>query len=234
MQTLRPENPNYPKELSLLRRVPDPLYIEGHLTHLDVRPRLGIVGARQAHPWVQEWMEHELMPLFRSMRLCVVSGGARGVDQWAHLLAQRAQVPTLVVVPSGLHHKYPSQLRAWQGRDGVSFLSEYSPEQRLRRHFFYRRNQLIAALSDLCLVIQASEKSGTMMTAHYARDLGVPLATLPANPIDTHMTGNNHLLYQGAHLVRNRHDLKALLMTLPHWLRHSKYDEEKRRPLEVK
>lgn len=234
MQTLTPSHPYYPREFSLLKKIPSPIYYEGDLGHLNLRPRLAVVGARQAHPWVLQWLEHELMPLLRTHKVCVISGGARGVDQWAHRMALRAQVPTVVVVPSGLQYKYPSQLRAWQGHPGLSFLSEYLPEQRLRKHFFYRRNQLIAALADCCLIVQASEKSGTMITANYARDMGKNLAALPGDPVDSLMTGNNQLLYQGAQMIRNRYDLEALLLTLPKWLRHTKCDVERSKPPAIK
>jgi DNA processing protein len=172
---------------------------------------IAVVGARQVHPWVIEWLDHELLPVLKERPIGIVSGGARGVDQQAHRLAIRAGAPTIVVVPSGLNYKYPSDLRSFQRFKNVGFLSEYEPDSLMRKYYFHRRNQLIAALAPLCLVVQASEKSGTMITAQQAIHMGQWVAALPGLPIDSFMSGNNQLLFDGALIVRNKNDLLSII-----------------------
>jgi DNA processing protein len=213
MKTLSQSNPQFFDRFSALNPKPSQIYFEGSEEILK-NPYIAIVGAREAHPWVFEWMDHELTPVLSAYSLGVVSGGARGVDQWAHSLALRCGQPTLIVLPSGLAEKYPRDLVSFCGHEQVGFLSEYPPNQLMKKHFFWRRNLLIAAVSPLTLVIQAAEKSGTMVTALGALSLGKTLAALPAAPQDARMTGNNALLFSGACMVRNHRDLAALVESL--------------------
>ena len=186
------------------------LFTERQIEELDGLP-ISIVGARHIKPWVKEWMENELIPCFRKYPLAVISGGARGVDQWAHWLALRSQRNTVLVLPSGLNCKYPSSLQSFQDQKNVFFISEYEADQPMRKHHFYRRNQLIALWSPVLLVVQAREKSGSMITARYAIEEGRRVVTIPANPLDTDFTGNNRLLHEGATIVRHRQDLEDII-----------------------
>lgn len=195
------------KHEKLLRRR---LYCSNFLSQIPFMP-LSIVGARNMKPWVKEWMENEILPVLREFPVTVVSGGARGVDQWAHWLSLRAQRGTFVVLPSGLDHLYPTQLSELASREDVVFVSEYPPEQTMRKHHFYLRNRLIALWSPVLIVIQAREKSGSMMTARYAMDMGKTVITLPANPLDIDFAGNNQLLFDGAAMIRHKRDLVAIL-----------------------
>ncbi len=200
----------FPKTFFELPNPPQQIYYLGRKELLSAR-YISVVGAREPHPWILDWMEHEIVPVLKKYKIGIVSGGARGVDQQAHRLAIRCQQPTLVVVPSGLNRKYPTDLRAFQNQTNVGFISEYSPEQWMRKHHFYRRNHLIAALTPITLVVQASEKSGTIITAKYAIELGRQVGVLPGNPMDSFMSGNNQLLFDGAQMIRDKSDLEGLM-----------------------
>lgn len=186
------------------------MFFHGNSDLLD-GPFITVIGAREARAWVYEWMENELASLIQSHNIGVVSGGARGIDQWAHALAIRKGGSTVVVLPSGLGKIYPKKIASWQSHPKVLFLSEYEHDCEMRKHFFYSRNRLIAGMTPLLLVVQAAEKSGTMMTAQKALDLGVTVATLPGSPVDAGFAGNNQLLHDGAQLVRNKMDLQFLI-----------------------
>ena len=85
----------------------------------------------------------------------------------------------------------PDTLEAWKKLPGILFVSEYPPDQAMYRHHFYRRNQLIAALCQCLLVVEAKEKSGTMITAQYAMELGKDVVTVPGSVLDPAFSGNN-------------------------------------------
>ncbi len=172
---------------------------------------ISVVGSRNLSYGLKQWMEHEILPTLKFLKIGVISGGARGVDQWAHFLALRAGQPTLVVLPSGLKNKYPQSIERLVKNPLVVFLSEYKADLEMKKYHFYDRNCLIAALSEQTLIVQAGEKSGTMMTAQAAVELGNNLLVVPGSPVDSGMAGNNQLLFDGAQMIRNRRDLIAVL-----------------------
>ena len=210
MLKIEKSDPLYPDAFSRLQKPPSHLYLEGTPELLN-RNYISVVGSRNPRLDLKQWMEHELLPVLKSLCLGVISGGARGVDQWAHFLALRANQPTLVVLPSGLSNKYPGSIQRLVGNPLVGFLSSYEPHQEMRKHHFHSRNHLIAALSQQILIIQAGEKSGTMMTARSAMEQGHDLLVLPGNPQDPTMAGNNQLLFDGAQMIRNQGDLHSFL-----------------------
>ncbi len=210
MKTLRPSDNKYPLSLKTLAKPPSNIHLQGDLNVLN-QPLLAVVGARDIKPWVLEWIENELGPALKSTNVGIVSGGARGVDQASHRLAMRYGLPTLIVLPSGLARVYPQNIQTWSERQKVLFLTEYETLQAMRKHHFYLRNRLIVALSPLTLVIQAKEKSGTMISAAFAMEQGKTVATLPGFPTDPSFAGNNQLLYDGAAMVRDRKDLEVLI-----------------------
>ena len=211
MHFISKRSPHFPKAFDSIVEPIDSFYFEGSLDLLK-HNYISVVGARKVLPWVEQWLEYELMPSLGQYNIGVVSGGAIGVDQVSHICALRADVPTLAVLPSGLNQKYPSRIsQVLGGSDKVAYMSEYSPDEKMRKHHFYKRNRLIAALSPVTLVIQAAEKSGTMITAQYALQQGKTIATLPSHPMDQLCAGNLKLLYEGALMIRNQKDLEALI-----------------------
>lgn len=200
-----------PLEFHCLENPPERLFYEGSLEILK-KPRLAIVGARKIVPWVEQWMEQELFPILKDLDVAIVSGGARGVDQRAHFLALRAGLPTIAILPSGLKNKYPTSIQQMESyREKVLFLSEYEDHEAMKKHYFYSRNRLIAASSNILFVVQAAEKSGSMITARLALEMGRSIATIPANPMEVQFSGNLQLLFEGAIMIRGKKDLESLL-----------------------
>lgn len=171
---------------------------------------LSVVGSREPSFESIQWMEKEFVPFCDQAQPCVVSGGARGVDQKAHSIALRKAIPTVVVLPSGLGALYPESLKEWTSAifaQGGCVVSEYAYEQRMHKHLFHHRNRLIAALGRATLLIEARRRSGTLITAQQAVYLGRPVWVVPGHPLDPHFNGSLDLLTEGAQLIRDAQDL---------------------------
>ena len=143
-------------------------------------------------------------------QVSIISGGARGVDQAAHLCALRAKQPTFVFLPSGLEKMYPAGLSDWQNEIlnvGGAFISEYWPSEEIKKHYFIERNRLIASLSDFILVAQGELRSGTMLTAKWAIELGRELGAIPGHPKDSTFSGNLNLIRSGVLPIIDSQDL---------------------------
>jgi DNA processing protein len=171
---------------------------------------LSVVGSREPVSESLQWIEDELGSFVEKRKPVLISGGARGVDQTVHALAIRKKVPTVVFLPSGLGEIYPAMLQSWLPRvleTGGCFISEYSLDQRIERRLFHHRNRLIAHLGVATVIVQASGKSGTLMTGHLASEAGKPTWVVPAHPLRRVFQGNLRLLQEGAVMVCSAEDL---------------------------
>ncbi len=175
------------------------------------------VGSRKSDSHILNWMDFYMPKIVQEKDICIVSGGARGIDQKAHSIAIRSGTPTVCFLPSGLDHFYPSNLYHLK-KDildgGGSFISCFSPYQSMYKSFFHIRNRLMACYSRLVVVMQAQIRSGTMLTAKKALDFGVPVSVLPGPILSTMFTGNLQLLYDGAFLLRDHMDISLLIESL--------------------
>ena len=206
---------DYPNRLKRLEDPPKVIDFIGSSTCLE-RPTLGIVGTRnpslQSLSLVSHWIS-SLSHLPQMKDLLVLSGGARGIDEAAHQAAMKSGLTTLIVAPSGLECMYPS---FWQQHlDAknplVAALSEYEASTKMRPWFFEARNRLIAALSDVLLVIEARVRSGTAITARHALNLSGTVAAVPWHPLDHRGELNHRLIRDGAFPVHDAEDVAQLL-----------------------
>lgn len=199
----------YPARLGMLADPPNAINILGNLSELLDMTTVGIVGSRKASTYgrgVTEKFAEELA----HTGLCIVSGLALGVDSIAHRSAVRAKGKTIAVLPSGLDEIYPASHRGL-ARDiissGGALLSEYDDSFRPRRESFIQRNRIIAALSDVLLVTEAAEKSGSLYTANFALELGKTVLAVPGNITSPYSAGTNNLIGSGATLVSDTKDI---------------------------
>ncbi|MGI8618088.1 MAG: DNA-processing protein DprA, partial [Gemmatimonadaceae bacterium] len=143
---------------------------------------------------------------------CVVSGMARGVDACAHRAALEVGGRTVAVLGTGVDVPYPrghARLHAQIAEHGL-VLSESAPGAAAFRGCFPRRNRIIAALAQVTIVVEAGHKSGALLTAKNALDLGRTVAAVPG-PIDSlNSAGTNELLRDGAHVIATVDDALAL------------------------
>jgi len=172
-----------------------------------------VVGSRKIHPSTCQWMDHFLSIFLSKYPICLLSGGARGVDQKGHALAIRSQTPTICFLPCGLSNIYPASLKEWRRpilQTGGAFLSPFPPEYQIQKSFFRYRNSIMARMSHLVFILQAEERSGSMITAKKAAHLGVTLCTLPGPVMNPLFSGNLKLINEGIFMIRDGQDLETL------------------------
>jgi DNA processing protein len=175
-------------------------------------PAVALVGARRASRAGLE-AARLLARGLAGAGVCVVSGFARGVDAAAHRAALEAKGPTVAVFGCGIDVCYPPEQSALL-RDLVAAgtaLSEFPPGAEPEPWNFPVRNRLIAGLSRIVCVVEAAEKSGSLITARCAAGYGRDVAAVPGSVLGPGAAGSNALLKDGAILVRDAEDLLAEL-----------------------
>jgi DNA processing protein len=173
---------------------------------------VAIVGARRASPYGLE-QARGLGRGLAAAGLTVVSGMALGIDAAAHAGALAAGGLTLAVLAGGPERAYPASKRGLYERivaRGV-VVSELPPGSQARRWGFPARNRIIAALARATIVVEASERSGSLITAGLAADLGREVAAVPGLVTSPLSQGTHGLIADGARLVRGTHDVLDLL-----------------------
>lgn len=171
---------------------------------------ISVVGSRRPSRDSLQWMDDYFDLFLRQTKSIVVSGGAHGVDQKAHLLALRNQRPTLVVIPSGLQNVYPTTLKNWQPlilEAGGAIVSALSPFSQMEKRYFIERNRFIAAWSKITFVVEAKRRSGTMLTARWSKKFERAIAVLPSSPNHAGMGGLDLIVDDGGLLIRDQYDL---------------------------
>ncbi|WP_095742892.1 DNA-processing protein DprA [Sediminibacillus massiliensis] len=199
---------DYPSILKVIKDPPIVLYLIGNLDLLKHKPCLSVVGTRE--PSQSSWtlMEKVLFPLVKEGWL-LVSGMAKGIDANAHRLAVKGKGNTIAVLGSGFHHIYPRQHTELFRQLAATQLviSEYAPSTPPKKYHFPERNRIISGLSFGTLVVEAKEKSGTMITVEQALDQGREVYAFPGSPLSDQSSGCNKLIQEGAKLVLKTHDL---------------------------
>ena len=173
---------------------------------------LGIVGARRAGAPALA-LARRLAAYAAGAGMCVVSGMALGVDAAGHLGALEADGATIAVLGCGPDVAYPRTNAGLYRRivDSGLVLSEYGPGTPPAPWRFPARNRLIAALSDAVLVVEARARSGALITADHALDLGRDVLAVPGWAGSPAAAGTNGLLKAGAGMIENEDDLAAWL-----------------------
>ncbi|QWE16659.1 DNA-processing protein DprA [Polynucleobacter sp. AP-Nino-20-G2] len=202
-------NPHYPSRLNDLSDPPRSLYIYGEPRLLNL-PMIAIVGSRAASRDGLKNAIHFAQALSKA-GLLVISGLARGVDGAAHhgALQLGPDYTTLAVCGTGLDMVYPPEhmdLARLIGQRGL-LISELAPGVGPKASHFPRRNRLIAALSLGVLVIEAAERSGSLITARLAAELGREVFAVPGPIHNPQARGCHQLIQQGAKLTQTPHDI---------------------------
>ena len=202
---------------SLLREIPDApkkLYVRGDLPEPDSK-LLCVVGSRKYSTYGREVLEHLISGL-RGYPISIVSGLALGIDALAHKAALDAGLYTLAVPGSGLDERvlYPRSNHLLARRileAGGGWLSEFEPTHKAEPWDFPRRNRIMAGMSHATLVVEATLKSGTLITARLATDYNRDVLTVPGPVFSKNTEGPHMLLRLGATPVtRPEHILEAL------------------------
>ncbi len=204
-------SPAYPARLRRLSDAPPLLAVCGRVETLATRC-VAIVGARAPSAYGREVAFRLAAGLARA-GLCVVSGLARGIDACAHRGALDAGGATLAFLGCGPDRVYPAGHRALAGRiaGAGAVVSEFPSGTPPRAPHFPLRNRLISGLSEAVVVVEARERSGSLVTARHAADQGVDVLAVPG-PVDgpTH-AGPHRLIRDGAGLVTGAGDVLEAL-----------------------
>ncbi len=204
-------DPCYPARLRALDAPPAVLHVAGGLqralTLFEADP-VAIVGARRASGYGLE-VARSLGRGLATAGVAVVSGMALGIDSAAHAGALAAHGPTVAVLPGAANKAYPSSRRALYGRIVATgtVVSELPADARVRRWSPLARNRIIAALAEMTVVVEATERSGALLTAERARTLGRPLGAIPGRVTSPLATGPNGLVRSGATLIQGAQDV---------------------------
>jgi len=196
----------YPAPLADLERPPAVLYAMGKW---PVASRMdAVVGTRRCSPYGSR-IARELGCLLAGASIGVLSGGALGIDGAAHAGALEAEGATVAVLGTGVDIAYPPQHEDLFARirERGTLLSEFPLSTASRAWRFPRRNRLIAALADRLAVVEAPVKSGAIVTAKQALELGREVWVVPGRIDEWVCKGSNALLWDGAHPLVELEDL---------------------------
>ena len=209
---LMPEQ--FPK---LLKEIPDPpkqLYLKGKLPDDDTK-FLCVVGSRKYSPYGKEVCE-ELISGLSGYNIAIVSGLALGIDSIAHRAALSARLLTIAIPGSGLNENvlYPSSHRMLAKKiveSGGVLMSEFEPDEEATVYTFPQRNRVMAGMSHAILVIEAVEKSGTLITARLALDYNRDVLTVPGSIFSKNSYGPHTLIRLGSTPITTSDDILLAL-----------------------
>jgi DNA processing protein len=213
----------YPAALRPLPDAPAVVHVAGGVERFlaltaPEQPAVAIVGARRASAYGLE-VGRALGRGLGAAGVTVVSGMALGIDSAAHAGALDAAGPTLAVLAGGADRPYPpSKRRVYEDiRATGCVVSELPPGAQARRWCFPARNRIIAALAGLTVVVEAMERSGSLITAEFARDLGRDVGAVPGQVTSPLARGANALLADGAHVIRGPEDALDIVCGVGEW-----------------
>lgn len=199
---------HYPKLLKFIHDTPLVLYALGDMSLLNHFPSISVIGTRNPSTEAYAKLRHIVTPLIKEDWL-IVSGLAYGIDSLAHKLTLNYDGKTISVLGSGFNHIYPQQnipLFNHIARSGL-VLTEYPPDVRPKRYHFPERNRIISGLTGATLVIEATEKSGTLITVDQALEQGREVYAVPGSPLITQTVGCHKMIQDGAKLVMSAEDI---------------------------
>jgi DNA processing protein len=201
--------PGYPPALAQVDAPPPVLYVKGRLELADI-PIIAMVGARNGSAVGQKFTRQIATELALE-GFVIASGLARGIDTAAHMAA--LDHGTIAVLAGGIDNIYPpenEELHRAIGERGM-LISERSPGFSPRGKDFPRRNRLISGIALGVVVVEAAERSGSLITARFAGEQGREVFAVPGSPLDPRSAGTNNLLKQGAGLVTSARDIVEAL-----------------------
>lgn len=198
------EDEKYPQRLREIYNPPCVLYVDGELPDIDSLVTIAVVGTRKASEYAVK-ATHLMSRGITECGAVVVSGGALGVDTYAHKGALAAGGKTTAVLGCGLGASYLSenkQLRDEIKKNGA-LVTAYPPFTRASRTTFPMRNRIISGLSLGVLVVEAGVKSGSLITANFANEQGRDVFAIPASVLSEDFAGTNKLIDDGAMVATN-------------------------------
>lgn len=197
------EDEKYPQRLLEIKNFPTEIYALGNIELLNAKYTVGIVGARKCTEYGSR-VSNEFAKKLSEKEICVISGMAEGIDGIAHNAAIEEKGKTIAVLGSGFNYIYPPE-NEWLFHKilekGGCIISEYPPGTEPNNKNFPIRNRIISGLSDAVLVVEAMHRSGSTITAKYAKEEGKSVYAIPNTIYVSTGIGTNRLLQEGAILI---------------------------------
>ena len=196
------EDNRYPNLLKEIYNPPLTLYIRGNKEILD-KANIAIVGCREATEYGKK-VAYDFAYNLSKQGFSIVSGLAKGIDSYAHLGVVNANQKTIAVLGNGLDTIYPKEntkLAQSVLNSNGAIISEYPLGTKPDKNNFPARNRIISGISNGVLVVEAKEKSGTLITVDFALEQGRDVFAVPGNINSENSYGTNDLIKQGAKLV---------------------------------
>lgn len=202
------EDKNYPAELKKIKEAPEKLYYKGNW-NIVYNDCLAVVGSRRLTSYGKK-MAEQLVTEFALAGLTIVSGFMYGGDEAAHSAAVEAGGKTIAVMPCGIdiiHPEYQEELYKKILKSDGLIISEFEGKFPPAVWTYPRRNRIVAGLSKAVLVLEAGLKSGSLITAAFAKDFGRKIFAIPG-PITSEVSkGTNQLIKEGASAVTSAKDI---------------------------
>ena len=204
------KNNKYPNQLKNIYDPPAKLYVLGNRSILNQR-NFAIVGSRKATQYGKK-IAMQISKELAENDLNVVSGLAIGIDSYAHLgcLQVKDAGKTIAVLGSGLDVIYPKENRKLAEQiinSGGCIISEYPIGSKIEKNNFPQRNRIISGLSEGILVVEASQKSGALITAEFGAEQGKEVFAVPGDINKEQSEGCNLLIKDGANVVTSSQDI---------------------------
>lgn len=199
---------DYPTLLRQIYDFPFLLFVRGNRFYLNEKKFLAVVGSRNATDYTANVLE-QIMPDLVSEHICIVSGLAKGADNYAHLSCNYHNGKTIGVLAFGHDFVYPEDTAIIRGiMENVHLvISEYAPHTPIQKFRFPERNRIISGLCQGVLITEAKVKSGSMITIDQALDQNRNVYCIPGR-IDNELSmGCNYKIKEGAKLVQCAHDI---------------------------
>jgi DNA processing protein len=203
-----PSSEYYPSKLLTLQNLPLVLYVDGDESVLKNELSISVVGARKASDY-GKGVARALSSAMAEIGFTIVSGGALGIDSAAHQGALDENKPTICVLGCGLGTNYLMEnepLRREIVKNGA-IITEFAPYTSATRVTFPLRNRIISGISLGTIVVEAGERSGSLITARLALEQGKDVFAVPGDLVSSSFLGTNNLIREGATPVFSPNDI---------------------------
>ena len=205
---------NIPKKISQHPNSPKILYVSGKIDFPNTH-YITIVGARKCTPYGISVCKKIISDL-RGYPIVIVSGLALGIDAVAHKAALENDIPTIAIIGSGLDESvlYPRTNLILANnivKKGGGLLSEFEPLTKAAPYTFPMRNRIMAAISDICLIVECEKLSGTLITAKIALEYNKEVCAVPGSIYSPLSVGSHMLIKEGANPITSGGDILEIL-----------------------
>lgn len=199
IKTITLNNKQYPYLLKNIYNKPQQLYVLGNMDNLN-KKGVTIVGSRNCSQYGRKIATNLAYKLAKN-NYVIVSGLAIGIDSHAHIGALKAHGKTIAVLAHGLNQIYPKENRKLAIeilKHGGTLISEYPTNYKIKKENFIQRNRIMSGITERTIIVEAEEKSGSLVTANYALEQGKDVYAVLGDITSKTSLGTNKLIQEGA------------------------------------